>query len=87
MRPLIQANPPIIPTDRIQNFITEVFWNLGAILTHHQRLVAALFERQRDQHPVISSVSDIILEAVLAFRDDYDSYIKVRLRLLDLLSS
>jgi hypothetical protein len=50
-------------------------------------LVAALFERQRDQHPVISSVSDIILEAVLAFRDDYDSYIKVRLRLLDLLTA
>jgi hypothetical protein len=82
MRPLMQANPPIIPVDRIQNFITEVFWNLGAILAHHQRLVAALFERQRDQHPVISSVSDIILEAVLAFRDDYDSYIKVRLWLL-----
>jgi RHO1 GDP-GTP exchange protein 1/2 len=63
--------------DRIENFVREVFWNLDAILEHHQRLVAALFERQRDQHPIVQSVSDVVLAAALAFTDDYEIYIKV----------
>lgn len=77
MRPLIQADPPIIPIDRIQNFVNEVFWNFMDILGHHERLLAALFQRQRDQHPVIASVSDLITESILASQDDYESYIKV----------
>ena len=36
-----------------------------------------MYERQREQHPVITSVTDIILDVVLAFREDYESYIKV----------
>jgi hypothetical protein len=75
--PLIRAQPPIIPADRIESFVREVFWNLDAILNHHQSLLASLFERQRDQHPIVQSVSDVILAAALAFTDDYEIYIKV----------
>jgi hypothetical protein len=75
--PLIRAQPPIIPVDRIESFVREVFWNLDAISNHHQRLLAALFDRQRDQHPIVQSVSDVILAAALAFTDDYEIYIKV----------
>ncbi|PVG04419.1 hypothetical protein CPB86DRAFT_810233 [Serendipita vermifera] len=76
LRPLMRADPPVIAKDRIQQFVYEVFWNFDAILARHQRLVAALFERQRDQHPIIQNIGDIILEATLAFREDYESYIK-----------
>ncbi|KIM33349.1 hypothetical protein M408DRAFT_14127 [Serendipita vermifera MAFF 305830] len=76
LAPLVQAQPPIIPADRIDAFVREVFWNLDSILDHHQRLVAALFDRQRDQHPIIQSVSDVILAATLAFTEDYEIYIK-----------
>jgi hypothetical protein len=36
-----------------------------------------LYERQREQHPVITSITDVVLDVVLAFREDYESYIKV----------
>jgi hypothetical protein len=35
-----------------------------------------LFERQREQHPLVQSVADIILEATFQFQEDYESYIK-----------
>jgi RHO1 GDP-GTP exchange protein 1/2 len=73
----MRADPPVIAKDRVQQFVYEVFWNFDAILARHQRLVTALFERQRDQHPIIQNIGDIILEATLAFREDYESYIKV----------
>jgi hypothetical protein len=28
----------------------------------HERMLAGLFERQQEQHPIVQSVSDIILE-------------------------
>lgn len=40
-----------------------MFGNLKEILAHHQRMLGALFARQRDHHPLIQSVSDIILDS------------------------
>jgi hypothetical protein len=54
-----------------------VFFNFDRILGHERRLRAALYERQREQHPVITSITDIVLDVVLAFQEDYESYIKV----------
>jgi hypothetical protein len=54
-----------------------VFFNFDRILEHERGLRAALYERQREQHPVITSLMDIVLDVVLAFREDYESYIKV----------
>ncbi|RDB26309.1 Rho1 guanine nucleotide exchange factor 1 [Hypsizygus marmoreus] len=75
---LRQASPPIISTERLPGFIDGVFGNLGQILAHHQRMLGALFERQREQHPLIQSVADVILDTVLKsdFRSAYDTYIK-----------
>lgn len=42
--------------------ISEVFWNMGKILEHHQRMLGSLLSRQRDQHPLVQSVADIILD-------------------------
>ncbi|PFH52993.1 hypothetical protein AMATHDRAFT_45896 [Amanita thiersii Skay4041] len=42
------------------------------------RMLDALFQRQREQHPLVQSVADIILDTVLRekFRSSYEEYIK-----------
>lgn len=45
-----------------KTFIAEVFWNLGKLLGHHQRMLESLLARQRDQHPLVQSIADIILD-------------------------
>ncbi|KIJ62800.1 hypothetical protein HYDPIDRAFT_29949 [Hydnomerulius pinastri MD-312] len=75
--PLTSSSPPIIaPAERLQTFVSTVFWNLDQILMHHERMLAALFARQQDQHPLVQSVTDIILETSFQFQVDYESYIK-----------
>ena len=58
--PIGNASP--LPPDRMEGFIYEVFCNVDQILAHHQRLLDALFKRQREQHPLLQSIADIILE-------------------------
>jgi hypothetical protein len=65
IEPLKFANPPVIAPDKLRPFVHEVFWNLDQISVHHERMLAALFERQLDQHPVVQSVTDIVLESEL----------------------
>ncbi|EMD33527.1 hypothetical protein CERSUDRAFT_87363 [Gelatoporia subvermispora B] len=71
-------NVQAVPEQRIRGFISEVFYNLDRILAHHQRLLAALFARQRDQHPLVQSLADIILHECVQspFQRDYEDYIK-----------
>lgn len=76
IEPLQFANPPVIAPDKLRSFIYEVFYNLGPITVHHEHMLAALFERQLDQHPLVQSVTDIILETCFQFQSDYESYIK-----------
>ncbi|KZS88061.1 hypothetical protein SISNIDRAFT_460111 [Sistotremastrum niveocremeum HHB9708] len=76
INPLVNANPPIMPQDYLLAFTKEVFWNLNEILHVHQRLLAALFARQRDQHPLVQSIADIVLDTALKFQPPYESYIK-----------
>ncbi|KAF9025814.1 hypothetical protein BDZ89DRAFT_1068060 [Hymenopellis radicata] len=76
--PLTNASPPIISEQLLPGFISEVFGNLSQILVHHQRILAALFDRQREQHPFVITISDIILDATLKadYRSSYETYIK-----------
>ncbi|KAJ3767629.1 hypothetical protein FB446DRAFT_707669, partial [Lentinula raphanica] len=67
--PLLESQPPIIQPHRLQGFISEVFGNFSQILAHHQRMLGALFAHQRDQHPLIQSIADIVL-------DTFETYIK-----------
>jgi len=60
---LLNADPPVINPDNLQSFISEVFGNVDALSNHHHRLLAALFSRQREQHPLVQSVTDIILDS------------------------
>lgn len=61
---LRSASPPIIRETFLYKFINEVFGNLDEVVAHHQRMLGALFARQRDQHPVVQSISDIVLDSV-----------------------
>ncbi|KAF9471223.1 hypothetical protein BDN70DRAFT_820276 [Pholiota conissans] len=75
---LRSANPPILRESRLQEFINGLFGNLDQILAYHQRLLAALFARQREQHPLVQSIADIILDTTIKsdFRAIYEVYIK-----------
>ncbi|KAF8910664.1 hypothetical protein CPB84DRAFT_1842646 [Gymnopilus junonius] len=75
---LRKADPPIIKEPYLTSFLNEVFGNLRQILSYHQGLLAALFARQREQHPLIQSVADIVLDTTLKseFRIAYETYIK-----------
>ncbi|OCB84705.1 hypothetical protein A7U60_g8226 [Sanghuangporus baumii] len=61
---------------KADEFIYSTFWNLHDVLSFHQRMLGSLFVRQQEQHPLIHSVSDIILETVLQFQPPYEEYIK-----------
>ncbi|KAJ7104153.1 hypothetical protein B0H15DRAFT_11382 [Mycena belliarum] len=75
---LRSATPPIIRESFLHKFITEVFGNLDQLVAHHQRMLGALFARQREQHPIVHSISDIVLDTALRedFRASYEVYIK-----------
>jgi hypothetical protein len=49
--------------ERLQRFISEVFYNLDVILNQHSQTLQTLFARQRAQHPILQGVADIILES------------------------
>ena len=58
-----------MPKEKGPDFVSEVFWNLNEILIHHRRMLESLFSRQRDQHPLVQSVADIILDSESSFRN------------------
>jgi hypothetical protein len=79
IRPLRAAMPPIIggsgDKDKLERFIDDVFHNYYELLEHHKRLVEAFFEIQKEQHPVIKSITAPMMDAALNFREAYMEYI------------
>jgi hypothetical protein len=73
--PLRKAEPPIIPRDRVDQFIEDVFHNYSQLYEYHKKLVDELHEIQREQHPRINSITAAIFDAALNFRDAYMEYI------------
>ncbi len=75
VNPLRTAEPPIIPRDRLDEFIEEVFHNYMEIYEHHKRLVEKFHEIQREQHPAIYSITASMFDAALNWREAYMEYI------------
>ncbi|KAJ7777436.1 Dbl-like domain-containing protein [Mycena metata] len=75
IRPLRNADPPIVPPDRLDQFIKDVFHNFSHLHAHHRALVEKLHEIQREQHPRIRSITEPVLDAALNFREAYLDYI------------
>ncbi|KAG8951299.1 hypothetical protein FRC04_006538 [Tulasnella sp. 424] len=74
VHPLLSADPPIV--DELESFIKDVFSNISDVEKIHEGLLASLFERQRGEHPVVTSISDLVLDASFGFPEPYDIYIK-----------
>ena len=72
---LRDAEPPIIPPERLERFMMDVFHNFAELHAHHRRLVDALHVIQREEHPRIRSIIATVLDAALNFRDAYLEYI------------
>ena len=69
------AEPPIIPPDRLDQFIDDVFHNFGELYDHHNRLVEKFHEIQREQHPHVRTVTAAVFDAALNWREAYMEYI------------
>ncbi|KAF8075178.1 CNH domain-containing protein [Lyophyllum atratum] len=76
MQPLRRAQPPVItPSDRLENFIDDVFHNILDLRECNRRFLEVLYVRQREQAPVIGGIGDILLDIATEFRDSYPAYI------------
>ncbi|KAJ7580194.1 Dbl-like domain-containing protein [Mycena floridula] len=75
IRPLRAADPPIIAPHKLDQFITDVFHNFAELHAHHSRLVDKFHEIQREEHPVIRTITAAVFDAALNFRDAYMEYI------------
>lgn len=75
VRPLRSLDVPIILRDRLDSFIHDVFHNFGELHAHHRKLLDQLHEIQREEHPLIRSITAPLFDAALNFRDAYMEYI------------
>lgn len=75
VQPLRAAEPTIIPRDRLSLFITDAYHNFGALHLQHRKLLDSLHAIQREEHPVINSVSAAVFDAALNWREEYMEYI------------
>ncbi|KAI0040258.1 hypothetical protein FA95DRAFT_1611936 [Auriscalpium vulgare] len=76
IEPLRNSGTQVMSQEKMKGFTKEVFGNIEKILANHQRMLGSLFNRQREQHPLVQSVADIILDNALIFMPEYETYIK-----------
>jgi len=75
VRPLRNAEPPIIPRARLGQFLHDVFHNHDELYSHHRTLVDKLHHIQREEHPTIRSITAVIFDAAPNFQEAYMEYI------------
>ena len=75
VQPLREMDPPIVPRDRLTQFIHDVFHNFGELHMHHRKMLNRFHDIQRDEHPQIRSITAAVYDAVLNFREAYMEYI------------
>ncbi|KAG5219569.1 CNH domain-containing protein [Salix suchowensis] len=69
------SNPPVIPRQDLEDFIDDVFSNILDLRECNRRLLDVMYVRQREQHPVIQRIGDILLDAATEFRLAYPEYV------------
>ena len=75
VQPLRSIDPPIIPRERLDSFIQDVYHNFGELHAHHRKLLDQLHEIQREEHPMIRTITAPLFDAALNFRDSYMEYV------------
>jgi hypothetical protein len=72
--PLTAARPPIVPPDRLNQFLTSILLNFSEIRLHSRQLLDALLDRQRQQPHIVKGVGDVVLAAALDWGPAYTAY-------------
>ena len=75
MKPLQNANPPIIDPEQLNSFIEDVFHNITEVRDCNRRLLEVMKVRQREQYPIIQKIGDVFLTAATDFRNEYANYL------------
>ncbi|KAM0753197.1 hypothetical protein T439DRAFT_378904 [Meredithblackwellia eburnea MCA 4105] len=72
--PLVAANPPIIPPDRLPTFLNAILLNYAELREHSRKFLDNLKARQA-QAPVLSGLGDLLLDAALEWGPAYVRYV------------
>lgn len=64
-----------MPTNKLHEFIEEVFGNILDLRECNRRLVEAMYVRQREQAPIIQMIGDVFFDAARSFRLAYPTYV------------
>jgi RHO1 GDP-GTP exchange protein 1/2 len=75
MKPLREADPPIVEYHDIDSFMEDVFHNILDIRDVNRRLLEVMEVRQREQFPLIQRIGDVYLTAATEFREVYAEYV------------
>jgi len=75
LRPLRAANPAVVPPERLECFIDEVFGNVLDLRECNRRLSEVMRVRQREQGHVIQGIGDVFLSAAAEFGFAYPIYV------------
>ena len=59
----------------LEQFITTVFGNYAELTTHIATFCDRLQERQREQHPMVESLGDLVVNAALEWGSAYTKYL------------
>jgi hypothetical protein len=75
IKPLRAANPPIMPSDQLEDLIDDIFGNIMDLRETNRHLLEVLYVRQREEGPIIQRIGDLFLDAASEFRYAYPTYI------------
>jgi hypothetical protein len=74
VRPLREADDPIIKREELETFIDHAFHNYQSLIDIHTSLLEDLQARQLQQHPQFGMISDIMLNGALQWDGAYMEY-------------
>ncbi|KAF8621825.1 hypothetical protein AX15_007493 [Amanita polypyramis BW_CC] len=75
VQPLRNAEPAIIPPEKLDQVLRDIFCNFAELHAHHRSLLNKLHDIQREEHPRIRSITAPLFDAALNFREAYMEYI------------
>ncbi|CED84061.1 RhoGEF GTPase [Phaffia rhodozyma] len=74
--PIATVGPRLMPPEKVPTFIADIFHNINSIFPKHSKMVYHLQERQLESHPVVQSISDILIINLFDLLGDYEKYLK-----------
>lgn len=72
VEPIKTADPAIIaPSARLDHFIRVAFSDVARVLERNRALLERMRVRQREQHPIVMAIGDVVLDAALEWGQAY----------------